>query len=527
MKPLKTLGSSALSPEREIIRIAAAPTPDTVKVRMAGYARVSSDSADQLSSFSAQVRYYTGLIEKHDGWELVEVYADEGITGVSTEKREDFNRMLEDCRKGKIDRIITKSTSRFARNTMDTVRIIRELKDIGVTVLFEKENLDTATLTRENLLTLYAMFAQEESVGISQNCKKGNRMRMRSGTYVSSNPPYGYRLVENQLQIHEPEAEIVRRIFAEYLGGSGCGEIAKGLMADGVPFKDGRMRWRFQSVTKILRNERYAGDMLLQKTYSEDAMPYRQRKNRGELPQYYVKDTHEPIVGRVEFELANLLLNERGAAVSGVPSGEYPLSRKIRCGECGAAYRRKVTNGIPYWVCRRHDDDKDLCGAERITEEALHRAFVNLYNKLKHHYAGILLPMLSQLEKLREARMRENPELSTINQQIAELSERNHVMNGLLTKGILDSALFIAQTDELNRKLRALKLAKANLLEEQTSDSLLEQIEDLVELIENGPDRIGGMEKTLFADIVEKITARDTQTVDFTLLGGLVLTERL
>jgi site-specific DNA recombinase len=179
MSSNKITETSALNQQREIHKIKATQSQEHAKLMVAGYARVSSGSDDQLNSFSAQVRYYTRLIEENESWELTEVYADEGITGVSTEKREDFNRMLEDCRSGKIDRIITKSTSRFARYTLDTIRIIRELKDIGVTVLFEKENIDTATITSENLLTLYAMFAQEESVSISQNTKKGNRMRMQ------------------------------------------------------------------------------------------------------------------------------------------------------------------------------------------------------------------------------------------------------------------------------------------------------------------------------------------------------------
>lgn len=519
-------GANALTLQREIIRIKSTADESTVKLRVAGYARVSSDSADQLNSFSAQVNYYQRLIEKNSNWELAEIYADEAVSGVSTEKRDDFGRMLSDCKKGKIDRIITKSTSRFARNTLDAIRVIRELKEIGVTIYFEKENLDTASLTSENLLTLYSLFAQEESMSISKNCKKGNRMRMEKGTYVSSNPPYGYRLVNNQLEIYEPEAEVVRRIFAEYLAGNSTIRIAQGLIEDDVPFRDGRRNWRYQSISLILKNERYAGDMLLQKSFSEDELPYRKRKNKGELPQYYVKRTHEPIVERIQFELANILLQERGEHVPG-KYGEYPLSRKIKCRECGTTYRRKITNQIPYWVCRRHDSSKEDCQSQRMSEEAVYRAFARLYNKLKKNYSTILLPMLNQLEKLQELQTRNNPEISTINKQIAELSEQNHVMNGLLSKGILDSALFISQTDELNRKLRALKVAKARILEEQESDGLLDVTTDLVELLENGPDRIGGMDEALFGELVENIIAHDTQMVDFTLRNGLVLTERL
>lgn len=525
MNTMITQRSSVLTPPREVIHIKATAIENHTKLRVAGYARVSSDSADQLNSFSAQVNYYQRLIEKNSRWELAEIYADEAVSGVSTDKRDDFGRMLSDCQKGKIDRIITKSTSRFARNTLDAIRIIRELKDMGVTVYFEKENIDTATLTSENLLTLYSLFAQEESISISKNCKKSVRMRMEKGSYVSTNPPYGYRLIEKELAIHEPEAEVVRRIFTEYLSGSSILGIAQGLMQDAVPFKNGRMPWRHQTISQIIKNERYVGDMLLQKTYSEDALPYHKHRNKGELPQYYVKDTHEPIVERIQYALANILLKERGEQIK-TEYGEYPLSRKIRCGECGTAYRRKITGSNTYWVCRQHDNNKDDCGGERVTEDAVHEAFVRLYNKLKQNYASILLPMLSGLKKLKELKNRNNPEIGTLNKQIAELSEQNNVMNGLLSKGILASALFISQTDELNKKIRSLKLEKARMLE-QESDGILDKTMDLVEIIENGPDHISGMDAALFQELVEKIIAYNTQTVDFVLINGLALTERL
>ena len=202
------------------------------------------------------------------------------------------------------------------------------------------------------------------------------------------------------------------------------------------------MKWRSQTVGIILKNERYVGDMLLQKTYSEDALPYRKHINKGELPQYYVTNTHEPIVERIQFELAKILREERCYNIN-TEYGEYPLSRKIKCAECGTTYRRKVTNHTTYWVCRQHDDSKEYCSSQRLPEEKIYRAFVRMYNKLLKSYGNILIPLLSQLEKLQELSTRNNPEINTLNKKIAELSEQNHVMNGLLSKGILDSALFI------------------------------------------------------------------------------------
>lgn len=528
MKALETVGSSALGcQQREIIRIEANADMGPVKIRVAGYARVSSDSADQLNSSSAQVRYYTQLIEKNEKWQFAEVYADEGLTGVSTEKRDDFNRMIADCRKGNIDRIITKSTSRFARNTLDTISTLRELKELGVTVFFEKESIDTGKITSENLVTLYALFAQEESISISKNCKKGVRMRMSKGTYIQSNPPYGYRMVEKELVVYEPEAEIVRRIFKEYLIGKGISEIADGLTADGIPRKDGKETWRYQAISIILKNERYMGDMLLQKKYNEDTLPYRECKNNGVLPKYYVKDTHEPIISPIQFELANIMLRERTREGSGIRYHQYPLTLKIKCGECGATYRRMANNGKIYWKCRVHGHDKRLCRSQQIPEEMIYSAFIRLYNKMKQNYSEILLSMLSQLEKLKVAKARGNPELSSINNQIAKLSEQNHVMNGLLSKGILDPALFLSQSDDLARKIRDLKAAKSRLLHDDEVGDLIDRTEELIEMIERGPDYIHEMDESLFDDMVEQVIARDSNTIEFVLMSGLSLIERL
>jgi DNA invertase Pin-like site-specific DNA recombinase len=522
----EVVGSNALDGKREVIYISPKAQATAIKPRVAGYARVSSDSDDQLNSYAAQCRYYTDLISKNDKWEFVEVYADEAVTGTSTEKRDDFNRMMADCRRGLIDRIITKSTSRFARNVMDSLTAVRELKDIGVSVLFEKEGIDTGVITSEVLLTLYSAFAQEESQNIAENKRRGNRMHMRNGDYVSSSVPYGYRLIDKLPQICEPEAEIVRRIFREYLSGSNGYEIARGLTEDGVARKDGGVKWRAKTIYSMLRNERYIGDMLLQKNFKTDALPYKKVKNRGELEKVYVSGTHEAIIEPVSFKLANLLLEQKHSGAAGVAEQLYPYSVKLRCGECGKTYRRRVTKGKVYWVCRLHDESSDYCSAERIAEPDLDIAFAKLYNKLKKNGDRILGDMLEQLEKLRDSRNRGNPEIRTINKQIAELSEQNHVMNGLMARGILDTALFLSQQDELKDKLRALRIAKSKLQSAQDGDEIIEQTEDLIGVLEDGPTHLGGMDEALFADIVEQITING-DILTFHIANGLELKERL
>ena len=520
------MATSTNNNAREIIFIEPLKAVETQKLKVAGYARVSSDSADQLNSFAAQVIYYTQLIEENQKWELVEVYADEGVTGVSTEKRDDFNRMIKDCRNGKIDRIITKSVSRFARNTLDSISTLRELRSMGVTVCFEKEGIDTATLNSENLVTLYSLFAQQESMSISQNCKKGARMRMAEGTYVASNAPYGYRLVNNQLEIYEPEAEVVRGIFKRYLRGTGSSQIAEALNQSEVNCKNGGTLWWPSAINKILKNERYIGDALFQKTFNEDVIPYNNRINNGELTKYYVNNAHAPIITRIEYELANILIKER--VVQHNKAAEAHLfTGKITCNKCGRMYGHKLSKGKSYWVCRQHDQNASACSSQRITEDSIYKAFIRMYNKLKQNQNNILTPLLAQLEKLREQGYKDSVELATINKQIAETSEQNHVMTGLLSKGILDSALFISQSNELKFKLQKLKQRKARLLSEVKEDLLLTKIEELTEIVENGPAFITEMDEELFADIVEKIEAQDSRSIDFILHGGLRLKERL
>ena len=511
--------------QREIIKIAAS-IDKTLKLRVAAYARVSSDSADQLNSFATQVNYYQNLIENNINWQTVEVYADEGISGVSFNKRSDFQRMIADCKKGKIDRIITKSISRFARNTMDTLQVIRELKAIGVTVYFEKEGIDTGILTSENLLTLYSLFAQEESMTISQNCKKGVRMRMAKGTYISSSVPYGYRLIDKKLVIQEDEAKIVQRIFSEYLSGKGSSMIAQDLNNSKIPFKHEKVDWSRQAIANILKNERYIGDMLLQKYYSEDVLPYRGCRNKGELPQYYVKNTHEPIIEKIQFETAGILMMER-AKIINTNCKEYPLNKKIKCKNCNTTFRRKVVNNKTYWVCRQHDNNKRDCDSKIISEESIYNAFIRMYNKLADNCQEILIPMLSQLEKLQDIKTKNNPEISNINKQIAELLEQNQVINGLQSKGILDSALFISQTDEINKKIANLKNAKNQILQNDNQDDMIYSTKDLINILENEPISINEFDGRLFDELVEKILAYDNKTIEFELINGLILTERL
>ena len=270
------------------------------KIRVAAYCRVSTDSDEQATSYEAQIEHYTAFIKKNPDWEFAGIFADDGISGTDTRKREEFNRMIEECMEGKIQMVITKSISRFARNTLDCLKYIRQLKDRGIPVFFEKENINTMDAKGEVMLTIMASLAQQESESLSQNVKIGLQYRYQQGlVQVNHNRFLGYtKDAEGHLVIEPEEAEVVKRIYREYLEGANLLQIGKGLEADGILTGGGKKKWRPETIKKILQNEKYIGDALLAKTYTVDFLTKKRVKNNGIVPQYYVENSHEPIVPR-------------------------------------------------------------------------------------------------------------------------------------------------------------------------------------------------------------------------------------
>lgn len=345
---------------------------EPAKLRVCAYARVSSDSADQLNSFASQVRYDTNLISSNEDWTLVDIYADRGITGTSTAKRTEFQRMMADCRKGKIDRILVKSLSRFARNTQDCIAALRELRQLGVTVVFEKEHINTGTMANEMLISMMSAFAQEESVSISKNMRKGVQMRMQNGTYQISRMPYGYEFWKNgEYVINEKEAEVVRYIFDQFLTGAGVDEIAKSLQAHGIRRRDGSLRWHGHSIGYILKNEKYVGDELLGKRYTTDTLPFRQAPNHGESPQYHFSDTHSAIITRDIFEKAQTLLKQKTDKYCADHRPPHLFTNLLYCSICGTAFYHRNVKGSPVWVCGKHYRAAESCPTGTIAESQL------------------------------------------------------------------------------------------------------------------------------------------------------------
>ena len=496
-------------------------------LRVAAYCRVSSDSSDQLHSYAAQIRYYTDMIQNHDGWELVDVYADEGITGTRMDKREDLNRLLSDCRKGKIDKVLVKSISRFARNTRDCLASLRELSRLGVSVQFEKENIDTGTLTTELMVSVSGSLAQQESVSISQNQRMSYQRRMERGEFITCKAPFGYRLIDGKrLEVISDEAKLVRWMFNAYLSGHSLEWIAEQMTKTGVSTTDGKPYWQCTTVLYTLTNEKYMGDSLCQKTFMT-AFPFTQRQNHGEADQYYIENTHPAIITKGTFEKVQELLRQKSNRQK-IPRQIYPLSRKVYCGQCGTPFARRVgKSGLVVWVCRKHDKGASKCTMGRIPESALYAAFVGMYNKLKQNAGIVLLPALKQMEELRDALQRDDPAMLAVNRAIAQASEQSHRVSQLQAAGLLDADACAAKFNEINARLAQLRAERRRLLKNEDIDDAIDALQRTADLIQCGPERLEGFDEGLFHDLVERIVVESQTCVRFCLRGGLELTEQL
>lgn len=357
--------------EREIQQVAFPPVPKKRK-RVAGYARVSSGKDAMLHSLSAQISYYSDMIQRHPGWEFAGVFADEAKTG-TRDCREQFQLLLQDCRDGKVNMVITKSISRFARNTVTLLSTIRELKAIGVDVFFEEQNIHTLSSDGELMISVLASYAQEESLSASENRKWRIRKNFQAGIPCDATL-LGYRFKSGQYVIEPKEAETVRRIFREYLAGKGDMAIIAQLNKDGIPTRCGN-KWSKHSVIRILKNYTYTGNLLLQKYFREDHLIKNDVINYGQLPQYHVVNAHEAIVSMEDYLAVQEEIQRRAAkhAPAGkVYTNHYPYTGMITCGCCGARYTRKVTHGGPVWICRTYNTKgKAACPSKAIPERVL------------------------------------------------------------------------------------------------------------------------------------------------------------
>ncbi len=504
------------------------------KKRVCAYARVSTNSIDQQGSFHAQVDYYKKLIGKRDDWEYSGVYADEGRSGTQIKKRDEFSQMIKDCEDGKIDMIITKSVTRFARNTVDSIKAIRKLKSLGIGIFFEKENINTLSEKSEMLLTILSSIAQGESETISTNNKWGIKKRFQDGTFILSTPSYGYTKDEDgELIINKEEAKIVRRIFTEYLNGKGSYLIAKGLNEDNIPTIKSAEEWQDSVVKEILQNPVYEGDLLLQKTYTTEVLPFERKVNKGELPQYFIENNHEPIITRKEGQLVRDIYEYRrkqmGLDDSGKYQNRYEFSSRIICGKCGSTFRRqKIYIGKPYekvqWCCIQHIRDINKCNMKAIREDIIKEAFLTMWNKVVSNYKDILYPLLESLKGLRPNEEQEE-EMKELNNKIMELIEQSHILSRVVSKGYIDSAVFIERQNALTVEVEATKKRRNQLLDNNGFEKEIEGTLRLLDIIKYNPEIIEDYDENLFIHTVNKVIIKKDDEVTFRLINNLELTE--
>lgn len=498
------------------------------KLRVAAYARVSSDSTDQLNSFMAQVRYYTTYITSKEEWVFVDLYADEGITGTSAEKRTEFQRLIADCKRGLIDKVLCKSISRFARNTTDCLETIRLLKGLGVGVCFEEQNIDTAQMSGELLTAVFAAISQKESESISGNMRWSYRRRMESGKFITCKAPFGYRLEQGKLEIDETEAEIVRQIFSRYLEGQSADEIAAWVNTLNVQTRDHGGNWYATTILYILRNERYAGNALLQKKWTTETLPHAKKRNHGEKQQYYLKDSHPPIVPKEVFDAAQELLVCRSQKIQPAcgQTERRVLAGKLFCGCCGSLFRRVERRGSTYWTCRTHFRNKENCPITQISEQEIQSAFLRIYHRLRMDGIPVLEQLAANCRRIREQKYLWRVDIVELNKQIGNLMDRNHMLAEMQKHGLLNSDFFISQTNEIARKLREAQAQKERLLSAD-QDQTLEQTRELIEALSSMPEFLPEFDEAIFSDLVERIIVESNTILCFRLKNGLELRETI
>ncbi|KJD42333.1 recombinase family protein [Paenibacillus terrae] len=511
------------------------------KKKVAAYCRVSTDSEEQKESYTNQVNHYTQYIQNNLEWEMADIYADEGITGTSTKNRTHFNRMIQDARNGKLDLILVKSISRFARNTLDLLKYVRELKSLGVAVFFERENINTLDTTGEVLLTILSSLAQDESRNISENSRWGILRGFQNGkVFCNTNRFLGYDKDEHgELVINEPEAEIVRRIYEEYLDGKSYQAIARGLMRDDIKTVTGGDTWWDSSITLILTNEKYYGALLQQKTVTVDFLTHKRIRNKGQEQQYLIENNHEPIVSKELFEAVQKE-KERRAKLKGSVMGEskrysskYALSSKVYCGCCGAIFKRRTWNSNNpskkvVWQCKTYvNEGKAACDAKSVDEQALHSAFVRLFNRMYENKKGFMKTLKANIESVHSSKVGQEP-LLDIEGQMQQLKSDLKELVNLKLRNQIDEAVYEEETNRLSSELNELRQQKLTLEQEHEQQAKIkERVDEIIQVLNLREDVLEQFDDNLFNALVEKITILSPARFVFTLKSGMDIDEIL
>ncbi len=508
-------------------------------LNVAAYARVSTKDKDQINSFEAQQEYYTDKIQGNPNWRFAGIFPDKGLTGTMLDKREEFDKMMRLCRRGKIDMILCKSVSRWARNTVDGLNTVRELKSRGIAVYFEKENINTLKETSEFLITLFAGFAQAESESLSANVKWGKQKSMKDGNVIFQYKwLLGYMEGEDgQPVIVKEDAATVDRIFREYLAGRSMKQIQEGLIADGRRTAAGNLEWSRQSLKNILTNEKYCGDALLQKTYRVDCISKKVRKNNGELPMYLVRNSHPAIVSRELFQHVQEEMTRRaskkitdpqtGRTRLGQYSCKYAMTERMVCGECGTAYRRctwRQRDGSYkiVWRCISRLESRGTCkDSPTVAESALHGALVKAINHVLSQQGAIeaevtrsLSKAISRQEGACDAAELEG-RLAILNEDFAKVFAAVNASPQDSERYNLEFKRIATEKEAIHEKLRSLRLEQDIMTQGSARiKELFASITDKMTGINEYDDRLAAM-------IIQQVTvlAKDKVRVRFRDMG--------
>ena len=536
--------------ERKVIIIPSKPeaaqrqTAVKRQLRVAAYYRVSTEEEEQQSSYEAQCHYYTDKIMTNPDWTMAGIFADEGITGTSARKRPEFLRMIRLCRQKKIDLVLTKSISRFARNTVDCLDYVRALRTLGIAVIFEKENINTLESDSEMLITLLGAFAQAESESISANVRWGKRQAMREGKVsIQYKKLYALRRGENgEPEVIPEQAKVVRQIFHQYLSGASLRMIKDSLESNHIPNVSGEPVWSITAIRSILTNEKYCGDVLLQKTYVRDCISKQVVRNTGQLPMYLVQNNHEGIVDRKTFDAVQTEMARRNAgkspskknASTGMTSyaSKYALSERLVCGECGTLYRRCTwkKNGKPrvVWRCvSRLDYGRKYCHDSPTLDEApLQRAILDAINRAMSQKGDLIGQITNAMELELSPIPRVTMSLADIDLRLAELESQFQNLLAEAAEGSYQD--YTAQFKSIADEMASLKEKRTDL-ETQRRDcgQIIQCVQEATEAMKNASSELTQWDESIIRQLVDTVKVLSEDRIMVYLRGGLEVEQEI
>ncbi len=496
------------------------------KKRVGAYCRVSTNNDEQLNSFYNQIAYYVSYIAQQEEWEFADFYADEGLSGTKAWIRDEFNRMLEDCRNGKIDLILVKSVSRFARNVVDCLAYVRELREYNVDVYFENENLHSIDFSSEFLLSIHAMHAQEQSISISNNQRWATKKRMESGVWLPTFVGYGYKIEDDEIVKDQATAAVIERIKQLYLNGYSAQKIVKHLKQKHISGIRNTEEWNDSEIIRILTDPFYRGDLIAQKTYTTDSFPFERRWNKGEKEKYVYKSDHEPYINSEEGKLIDEILSRRKSNSFAMNQSQEKdcFSKKIICALCGNIMKRVILgkDKVIGYSCKLHIRNHEACQNKTVLKTTIQAAFIRMINQLKSHNS-ILEKYLQDLIRLDEY-FCERAKTEQMLQELEKIKKQIHKTVMEYNQGLCEFAFYVQEIRRLRSQEQEINHA---MVQEQIETRYKEKIrltKELQKILESRNYMID-FEDELFSIIVDKVKISNQTMVAFLLKNGMELTE--